>query len=122
MIIIDNSSHVPVSEQIVDKITILILSGVLKERERLPAIRKLASTLVVNPNTVRKAYVKLEEMGLVRCDDTVGYFVSEDMEQVKKQEVDKLYGQFLSTVDLLRNLGESLEDIQNRMKKERGES
>lgn len=118
MINIDNSSHTPVSEQIVEKLRMLIVSGVLKERERLPSIRNMASTLLVNPNTVRKAYMKLEEMGLLRCDDTVGYFVAETMELVKRQEIDKLYETLHETIRVLLNLGEDFNKIETQIRKE----
>jgi len=73
---IDPASNVPVYEQIVDKLRYAIAAGVHAPSEQLPAVRQLAIDLLVNPNTVAKAYHELEREGLTRSRKGLGVFVS----------------------------------------------
>jgi len=57
------SDGVPIYLQIVNQIKYLVSSGRLADGEELPPIRTLAETLVVNPNTVARAYRELELAG-----------------------------------------------------------
>ena len=55
MINLDYTSRTPIYEQIVNEIEKFVALGILKEKEQIPSIRELASTLGINPNTVKKA-------------------------------------------------------------------
>ena len=67
---------VPIYLQIVGQVKYLVASGRLAPGEELPAIRVLAERLVVNPNTVARAYRKLEVAGVVEKRRTAGTYVS----------------------------------------------
>src|SRR6478672_7338780 len=67
---------VPIYLQIVGQVKYLLASGRLTPGEELPAIRVLADQLVVNPNTVARAYRELEVAGVVEKRRTAGTFVS----------------------------------------------
>lgn len=54
-----------------------ILTGRWPEQERCPAVRELAVTLQVNPNTVMRAYDKLEAEGVILSRRGLGFFVAE---------------------------------------------
>lgn len=69
--------HSPVYQQIVDQVSEAIARGVLRPGDKLPAVRKLATDLVVNPNTVARAYSLLEQSGLVSTKKGSGTFVSD---------------------------------------------
>jgi GntR family transcriptional regulator len=69
---------VPVYLQIVNQVKYLVASGRLRPAEQLPPVRKLAETLVVNPNTVAKAYRELEVAGTITTRRGAGVYVSED--------------------------------------------
>lgn len=73
---IDPNSHVPIYLQIVEGIRAAIAAGVYRPGELLPSLRVLAVDLVVNPNTVQKAYDELEREGLVFSRRGVGVFVA----------------------------------------------
>jgi GntR family transcriptional regulator len=73
---ISNSSGVPIYLQIVNQVTYLVASGRLREGEELPPIRGLAEKLLVNPNTVARAYRELELAGAVTKRRTAGTYVS----------------------------------------------
>jgi DNA-binding transcriptional regulator YhcF (GntR family) len=66
----------PIYLQIVNQVKYLVASGRLAPGEELPAIRVLAEQLVVNPNTVARAYRELEIAGVVEKRRTAGTFVS----------------------------------------------
>lgn len=70
------ASGVPIYRQIVDQMKHLIASGRLAPGDEVPAIRKLAETLLVNPNTVARAYRELEMMGLLSKRQGAGTYVS----------------------------------------------
>jgi GntR family transcriptional regulator len=66
----------PVFRQIADEVRRSIAVGVLKPDDPLPAVRKLAADLKVNPNTVQHAYRTLELEGAVHVRRGLGTFVS----------------------------------------------
>jgi GntR family transcriptional regulator len=66
----------PIYLQIVNQVKYLIASGQLAPGEELPAIRVLAERLVVNPNTIARAYRELEVAGVVEKRRTAGTYVS----------------------------------------------
>ena len=65
MIKVDTGSYIPIFEQIKQGIKREILRGSLKPQQALPSIRDLAADLIVNPNTVARAYRKLEAEGFI---------------------------------------------------------
>ena len=78
------SSHdgVPIYIQIVNQVKHLVASGRLSPGEEIPPIRVLAEKLVVNPNTVARAYLELERAGVdlvfIDCPAFVGCSASVD--------------------------------------------
>jgi DNA-binding transcriptional regulator YhcF (GntR family) len=74
---LSHDDGVPIYLQIVNQVKHLIASGRLAPGEELPPIRVLAERLVVNPNTVARAYRELELAGVVTKRRTTGTYVSE---------------------------------------------
>ena len=70
------SSGVPIYLQLMEQVKHAIETGALRPGEQLPGIRPLAEELVINPNTVAKAYRELEHEGLVAARPGVGTFVT----------------------------------------------
>ena len=68
----------PIYTQIMDLIKRRIAVGELKVGQQLPSVRDLAQQVVVNPNTVQKAYLELEREGYVATQRGMGTFVSGD--------------------------------------------
>lgn len=73
---ISPTDGVPIYLQIVNQVKYLIASGRLEAGEELPPIRVLAERLVINPNTVARAYRELEVAGVVTKRRTTGTYVS----------------------------------------------
>ena len=76
-IYLNPNDGVPLYLQIVNQIKYLVASGRLEPGAELPAIRALAEQLVVNPNTVARAYRELETVGLVAKRRTTGTYISD---------------------------------------------
>lgn len=82
---IDLASYVPIYEQIKTGIKRQISLGDLKPRDPLPSIRDLAEELLVNPNTVARAYRELERDGFILAKKGLGCFVSDDSSRVVEE-------------------------------------
>lgn len=81
---------VPIYLQIVNQIKYLVASGRLAPGEELPPIRTLADQLVINPNTVARAYRELEVSGVVTKRRTTGTYISEAGSPLARNEQVKI--------------------------------
>src|SRR5919206_1220291 len=70
------SSGVPIYLQLMEQVKHAIETGALRPGEQLPGIRPLAEELVINPNTVAKAYRELEHEGVIELRHGAGAFVT----------------------------------------------
>ncbi|MFF2875561.1 GntR family transcriptional regulator [Gottfriedia sp. NPDC057991] len=75
IIILDPRSHLPLWEQIVLQTKEQMLRKILVNGDKLPSVRELATTLVINPNTVSRAYQELERTGVIETIRGKGTFV-----------------------------------------------
>jgi GntR family transcriptional regulator len=83
---ISANDGVPIYLQIVNQVKYLIASGRLKAQDELPPIRVLADRLLINPNTVARAYRELEAVGLVEKRRTAGTYVSDQGSPLARRE------------------------------------
>ena len=90
MIVIDSRDKRAIYEQVVDRLSDLMLIGVLQPGEKLPSVRSLAVDLSINPNTIQKAYLELERQGYVYSVKGVGSFVS-DTDVIKNNKKTVIY-------------------------------
>lgn len=109
---ISPSDGVAIYQQIVNQIKYLVASGRLSAGEELPPIRGLAEQLLINPNTVARAYRELEMAGIVEKRRTAGTYVSDQGSPLARRERMKI---LTDRTDLLlaeaTHLGVALEDI-----------
>ena len=84
-IIINNSSMVPIYEQVVSQIKNMIIQKELKEGEALPSVRSMAAELKISALTVKKAYDLLEEEGFVTTVHGKGTFVNATDSQIASE-------------------------------------
>ena len=73
----------PIYIQLVEMIRIDIVSGKFKKGQKLPSVRELALMMKVNPNTMQKALVELENEKLIYTERTNGKYVTEDKELIE---------------------------------------
>lgn len=77
MFSVNPAAGVPIYEQIAEQVRTAVARGVLRPDSRLPSVRELSQTLVVNPNTVVRAYAELERAGVIYTRQGMGVFVAE---------------------------------------------
>ncbi|HTQ40985.1 MAG TPA: GntR family transcriptional regulator [Pirellulales bacterium] len=73
---ISPTSGVPIYQQLTDQICAAVARGHLRADQRLPSVRELSQLLVVNPNTVARAYTELEREGVLYTRPGLGVFVA----------------------------------------------
>ena len=110
-------NNVPIYIQLVEQLKIYIVSGKIKPGERLPSVRDLALQTKVNPNTMQKALVELEELKLIYTERTNGKFVTNDQKLIdsyKKEYADELSNKYFSS---MKSIGFSESDSIEYLKK-----
>ena len=75
---LDTASGVPIYRQIVDWVKVCVAGGQLRPGDQLPTVRQMAVDLNVNYNTVARAYLELERMGVVNTLQGRGTFVASE--------------------------------------------
>jgi GntR family transcriptional regulator len=98
---VSTGSSVPLFRQIVDQVARGVAHGEVEVGHPLPSVRQLARELVINPNTVAKAYGELVDMGLVETQPGRGFFIA------KKRQV-------FTKTERLRRLDETIEVLVNQ--------
>lgn len=104
----------PIYEQIKDGLRRLILSDVIRQDEKLPSVRELASQLAINPNTIQKAYRELEQEGYVYTVSGRGSFAA-PLSEVRSGRQEMLLAQFDETVTELLYLKKDPEELRKRI-------
>lgn len=82
---IDTASRLPIYQQLAQQIREGIARGELQSKEPLPSVRQLAGELVVNPNTVARAYTELEREGLLFSHPGRGIYVAEPRNDLTRE-------------------------------------
>jgi GntR family transcriptional regulator len=90
---ISTQDGVPVYLQIVNQVKYLVAAGRLAPGEEMPSVRALAEQLVINPNTVARAYLELERAGVVVKRHGSGTYVSEEGSPLARKERMKILTQ-----------------------------
>src|SRR5262249_1198008 len=83
---IQTDSPVPIYEQIIAQVTYAIASGALEPGAMIPSVRELAEKLVINANTVARAYQELEQRGVVTAKRGVGMEVTPEAPKVCREQ------------------------------------
>ena len=94
--------NLPIYLQIIRILKYELARGKYQPGEKLPAVRELAMTAGVNPNTMQKALSELERSGLVYSQRTSGRFITEDITMIEKMKEDLATArikEFLSTMN-----------------------
>jgi len=92
LIKVDTKGFVPIYEQVKAEIRRLAAVGAVKPHDPLPSIRELAAEILVNPNTVARAYRELEQEGLIYTQKGRGSF----LKARSVQDMDRGLGAFLN--------------------------
>jgi len=97
---VSSGSSTPIFRQIIDQIRHGVARGVYRPEDVLPSIRTLAEQLVINPNTVARAYGELVRDGVIEARQGRGFFIA-DRRQVysdaeRHRRLDEALRSFLS--------------------------
>ena len=113
-IIINTSLMVPIYEQIVDQIKMLIRIGELKENDNLPSVRTLSKELKISALTVKKAYDNLESEGFTVTVHGKGtYVAATNTELLLEEQKKELEADLEQAIQKGRRCGISDEDIKS---------
>ena len=111
-IILNNSSMIPIYEQIVDQVKNQIIAGEISENEALPSVRTLSAELKISALTVKKAYDRLEEEGFVVTVHGKGTFVAAtDKELAVEARRKAVEDDFTSAIEKAKNVGMTADEI-----------
>ena len=116
MIQIDYQSRTPIYEQIVLEIERYIVLGVYKPKQQIESIRELATSLGINPNTVKKAYDELERKGTITTVSTKGTFISENIKKLTEQKITEKINKIQEEIKELEKLRVSKEETTTKLK------
>jgi GntR family transcriptional regulator len=102
LIKVDARGFIPLYEQVKSEIRRLAAVGAVKSNDPLPSIRELAAEILVNPNTVARAYRELEQEGLITTQKGRGSFLAARRER----DIDRELAAYLS-----RRMDEAVRDV-----------
>jgi GntR family transcriptional regulator len=109
---VDSASRTPIYRQLAQQIREAVARGRLAADERLPSVRELSRTLVINPNTVARVYTELERDGILNTRPGLGVFVAQPRSDLtrkaRKDRVTTLLDQLLTEAV---HLGFSAEEV-----------
>ena len=86
---IDPNTPIPIFQQIADGIRAAVASGIYRPGDLIPSVRAQGLALLVNPNTVQRAYEQLERDGLIACKKGVGMIVCAESPLTARNGVDQ---------------------------------
>lgn len=111
-LIINHSSMVPIYEQIVEQVKLLIRKGDLQENEILPSVRGLAGELKISALTVKKAYDFLEEEGFTVTVHGKGtYVAANNKERILEEQKKEVEAELEKTIAKSKRYGLSKAEI-----------
>ncbi|HBG77594.1 MAG TPA: GntR family transcriptional regulator [Phycisphaerales bacterium] len=116
---IEPSSSVPIYRQIIDQIKYQVATGSLREGDKVPSVRELASNLAVNQNTILKVYNELCRENVLKIERGDGTYVSSNKQNIPSAERKKIVANVLrEAVIQAIQLDVSLEQASELLKEE----
>ena len=114
---LNSSSGTPLYLQLVEHLKHSIETGAIRAGEQLPSVRRMAADLLINPNTVVRAYRDLERQGIVVLKHGSGVFVRESV-VARTELMNEAEPVMRSAVDRLESLDLSEDEIRRLMENE----
>ena len=113
MLNLDYRDARPIYEQVKDGLRRLMVTGVIREGEKLPSVRAMAGTLAINPNTIQRSYESLEQEGYAYSVPGKGSFAALPQDVTDKRR-EELLAKLDAIVQELVYLGLAPEEIAAR--------
>lgn len=114
MILIDYKDRRPIYEQMAEKLSDLMVRGILEQNSQLPSVRSLATELSINPNTIQRAYAQLERQGYIYSVKGRGSFVAEN-NQIRAQKKQEVFRNLRLLTEEARSAGITMLEFQERV-------
>jgi GntR family transcriptional regulator len=111
------SSGVPLYVQLVEQVKHAIETGTIRAREQLPSVRQMAEELLINPNTVARAYRELEHEGVIELKHGSGAYIREAIVPRAKL-MQKAHAVVRSAIDQLESFDLSEDEIRRLLESE----
>lgn len=115
MIVIDYKDRRPIYEQVVEKFQVLIIKGVLEPDSQMPSVRRLATELAINPNTIQRAYNILEQRGFIYPVKGRGNFVTGGEKLAQQKQETFLAQEWGRAIRQAKELGISAERLKGKI-------
>ena len=111
MFLVNPKSKQPLYEQLVEQLRRQLILGGMEAGAAMPSVRQLATELGINPNTIQKAYRRMEEEGMIISVPGRGSFVSDDLADMLKRQRAEQLEQTRQMISLCREMGLSKNTI-----------
>lgn len=112
---IDFKSRRTIYEQLIKQIKMMIIQGVFEADEVLPPVNQLAREISINPNTIEKAYRKLESEGYIHTVPGEGRFIADVREMADAERQEVLIRELGVIAEELMSLGVSTDAIKKKI-------
>ena len=106
----------PIYIQLVEQFKIYIISGKISPGERLPSIRDMAINLKINPNTLQRGLMELENEGFIYTERTNGKYVTNDIKLINTYKKDYAKEKVIKYFDDMKELGFNKEEALSYIK------
>ena len=111
MFLVNPRSKQPLYEQLVEQLRRQIVLGGMKAGAAMPSVRQLATELGINPNTIQKAYRRMEEEGMILSIPGKGSFVSDDLADMLLKQREDQRSKAKQMLQSCREMGLTKEEI-----------
>ena len=105
MFLVNPKSKQPLYEQLVEQLRRQLILGGMEAGAAMPSVRQLATELGINPNTIQKAYRRMEEEGMIISVPGRGSFVSDDLADMLKRQRTEQLEKTRQMISLCREMG-----------------
>lgn len=111
MIQVDLKSRIPLYLQIVQSVKNDVISGSLQANDKLPSVRELSAELIINPNTIHKAFRMLEQEGFIYSLPGKGNYIMELKNAKVKEQQEQALKEIAASVERAYRLGVGRDEI-----------
>ena len=121
MFLLNPRSKQPLYEQLVEQLRRQIVLGGMKAGAAMPSVRQLATELGINPNTIQKAYRRMEEEGMILSIPGKGSFVSDDLAELLIRQREDQRSKARQMIQSCREMGLAKEELMQMIEEIYGE-
>ena len=103
--------NTPIYIQIEEYIKLAIITGKYNPGEKIPSVREYATLFKINPNTINRSLLELEEQGFIKTQRTSGKYITEDVNVINKAKKEQINKTIKELINKMKELNVSNEEI-----------